>query len=651
MQAICGYVRLDGAPVPDATLSTLTSGLCPNPGMRPSHHGSRLDSIAVGHSGWGGHWQAPGDALLRDEHCGCTVIADARLDERRRLARQLGLTQPPESVSTARLILSAWQRWGEQCAEHLRGDFAFAVWDARQRKLYLARDIMGVRPLHVHHQPGRLLAFASRAAALVALPDIPDDLNTGRIADALVTQLESIDKTSTFYRRVQRVPPAHWASYAPNNCRQRRYWRPEPGQVALPSGDDEWAQALTEALETAVRRHLDGAARVGSMLSGGMDSSSLAMIAADQLATAGAPALATFSSVTDDPVDPETRAIHAMLEKSGFAPTLLGPAEIEAMRVPLTRALHQADEPFDGSMALVHAQYLGASRAGVDALIDGSDGDSLLSEGSTLPRQLRRGRWYASWRNIRGLQQTYPGLSAWRYGLLLMRAAFIPEPIRRPLRRDRLGTQTRRAIDASLIAPEFAQRVNLRQRLRQLNAWSRPAHTYDTTAQAARALAHPNTICGLERYHRVAAWHGVQPRHPMTDRDVLELCVNLPDSGRLANGLTKASLRRAMQGRLPDLVCGRQDKQHLGWGLNRRLLLDDTDALRRQLQAQRHALAPFVDLDRMDKALTQATQGSDVEAALATLLAVVGLGNWLAGDKPTRHQQKFQPACVITQLE
>ena len=97
---------------------------------------------------------------------GCVAIADARLDNPAELRAALDLPAPDHAPDrstdhAAQLILHAWLRWGEDCVERIDGDFAFAVHDPRQRMLFLARDRMGQRPLHVHHVPGRLLVFAS----------------------------------------------------------------------------------------------------------------------------------------------------------------------------------------------------------------------------------------------------------------------------------------------------------------------------------------------------------------------------------------------------------------------------------------------------------------------------------------------------------
>lgn len=629
MQAICGYVRLDHAPIPAGSLARLARGLCPNPASAPRHHAYCAGAAALGFSHWDNLRAERAPALLHYADSGCTVVADARLDECTALARRLGVRNPVDPPGAARLILQAWQRWGEDCAERLYGDFAFAIWDARRHLLYLARDILGVRPLHVHYQPGRLLAFATRAAALPALPEVPDHPDPGRIADALVPQLEGIDKTSTFFCHVQRLPPAHWASFTAQGRRQACYWQPQPGKIALPTSDADWTQAFASALETAVRRHLEGAQTLGAMLSGGLDSSSLATVAADQLAAAGRSPLATFSSVDDDPACAETRAIHAMWRHPGLQPHAVDPQAFDAMRAELLQATRQADEPFDGSMTLLHVQYRTARQADIDALIDGIDADTLLAQGSALVRQLQHGHWLAAWRNIHGLQQTYPSLTAAGQWWSAARAAFIPEAVRRRVRRDRLESQTRAALGSSLIAPDFAVRVRLRERLERLNAWFSRAQHGGTAPEAAQALANPYTTCGLERYHRVAAWHGVQPRHPFADRDLLELCVNLPDAQRLHNGWTKPVLRHAMHGRLPNAVCWRRGKEHLGWKLSKRLFLGNEAAVREELTAHRATLAPWVDLARLDAAVARAWQGSACDETLERVFNVVCLGRWL----------------------
>lgn len=628
MKAICGFLRLSSAPAQAHELAALRAALVPGDERKQvAFEGLCEGDLALGAAHWSHHSPIAGESqLARHAGTGCIAVIDARLDERERLARDLALGP---RAGQAELILHAWLRWGEACIDHLYGDFAFAVWDPREQRLFCARDGMGVRPLYLHHAPGRLLAFASRAQALLALTDVPATLDEGRIADSLVGPLESIDKTSTFYQSIQRLPPAHYAELRGSHFRQQRYWRIQPGQMSsLPQTDGQWADALTEALERAVGYHLDGDVGVGCMLSGGMDSSTLAVIARDQLARDGRGPLPTFSSISDDPACNETRAIRAVLEQPGFAPTLLDPAAIEALRAKLLAAAWQSDEPFDGPMLLLHAQYAAAARRGVGAVMDGIDADTLFSEGAGLLRQVRSLRWGEAWRNARGQQRIYPGLRAWNTMARATRSALIPNRLRIGLKPYRLRQQAADYVQSSLLAPGFAARIGLTDRLRRLAAWNRPDTPADAASQAAQSLDHPNTIVGFERYHRVAAWHGVDPRHPFNDRRLMELCVNLPDHQRMADGWSKAILRRAMHGRLPDPVCWRTGKEHLGWGLIQRLQLGSPDEVRQRLAACRDALAPYVDPAKLE-AVGQRWQQPGQWAAQQAIVEALNLGSWL----------------------
>jgi asparagine synthase (glutamine-hydrolysing) len=586
---------------------------------------------------WSHHERPQAPALLQhDPATGCRVVADARLDDRDDLVRALGL--PRDVAPTdATLLLHAWLRWGEGCAERLEGDFAFAIHDPRRAGLFLARDRMGVRPLLVHHVPGRLCVFASSVEAVLAHPQVPETLDEGRIADFLVTQLEGIDKTSTFYREVRRLAPAHWISLGADGARSRRYWSLDKATIpALPQSDAAWADAVTTALERAVANHLCDHESVGCMLSGGLDSSALAAIASQQLAAAGRGPLPTFSSInTGDPDCAETRAIRAMLALPGFAPTLIDHADLEAFRPHLLQDVENAAEPFDALAVLLAAQYRMAARRGVDAVMDGMDGDSLFSPGAGLVRQVRGGRWREAWRNAHGHQRILgqPGLARWALGQAI-RSAALPDRLRARAAALRRGSTTRRNVRTSLIAPEFAHRIDLRARLATLA--SHGSHDRgDVRREAAATLDSPSVTVALERYHRIAAAHGVQPRHPLTDRRLLELCIHLPDRQRFDRGWSKAVLRRALEGRLPDTVCWRLGKQHLGWDLTRRLRAPGQASLGDRLDAQWSLMAPYVDRAKLDRALAALGQPGDDEAVQAVLEALA-LGAWLAR-RPAGH--------------
>src|SRR4029077_11929028 len=131
-----------------------------------------------------------------------------------------------DEVGDAALLHAAYQRWGAACAERLLGDFAFALWDPRRRLLVCARDPMGVRPLYYYHAPRQVFVLASETQSLLTFPQVPTNLDEGRIADALVGELEGIDNTSTFYAAILRLAPASTLVLQDGRLDMRPYWNP-----------------------------------------------------------------------------------------------------------------------------------------------------------------------------------------------------------------------------------------------------------------------------------------------------------------------------------------------------------------------------------------------------------------------------------------
>ncbi len=603
MKSICGYWVLDGAPTPAGTLAAMrTARLRADAPQMEEWHSPN------GHLAFGSVWWSPQSGLApppciaTHPATGCAVVADARLDDPATLRAALSLPAPDDAPDTttdhaASLILHAWLRWGEACPEHIDGDFAFAIHDPRHGILFLARDRMGAQPLYAHHVAGKLLVFGTTSHAVLAHPHVPRDLNEARFADYLSevagAGLEGVDFTSTFHLAVERHPPRHGTLVTPRKKQSRQYWRLEPHRTGpLPRTDAEWVEAFGAELERAVAQRLRGPGRVGSMLSGGLDSTSLAIIAADQLRAAGRPPLPTFSAIDGSRPDClETQAIHDAIQRPGLEPHLFDIASPGTLQAELESFLDDFDEPFDMGMTLLDAQYLAARHAGVDALIDGLDGDTLLSAGGVLQRQIRSGHWLALWDNVQGMASIWKG-SRWLY----LRKLALPGLV--PLWLKRLRRQLRAPVLDVPIDQDFFARVDVPGRLRQLDAFYHPGSLRTRAQLSSRSLMLTCHPAALERYMRTAARHGVTPLHPFLARGVLELGMHIPDRLRMRHGFNKAILREIMRGRMPDSVRLRTDKQHLSWRLTTRLWANHQADLDRRLQAS--ALQGIVDQAQLE---------------------------------------------------
>ncbi len=140
------------------------------------------------------------------------ITADARIDCREELKRELEKADSNRrpAATDSELILHAYAVWGEECVRHLRGDFAFAIWDARRKTLFCARDHFGVKPFY-YAEIGNIFLFANVLNCVHAHPGISDSLNDAAIGDFLLFGL-NCDLSTTTFRDIRRLPPAHCLS-------------------------------------------------------------------------------------------------------------------------------------------------------------------------------------------------------------------------------------------------------------------------------------------------------------------------------------------------------------------------------------------------------------------------------------------------------
>ena len=574
MSGILGLFNQDGAPVEPAQLQDMASLLRRR---GPERTGIwNVGAVGMGHTLLATTPEAALERLpLEHSASGCVITGDIRLDNRTELISWLGLGDRAAVTGDAEIVLAAYLACGESCVERLLGDFAFAVWDPRSGTLTCARDHMGLRPLYYHHTPGQFFAFATEPRAILVLPQTPYRINEARIADFLVADmLEGFDKTSTFFEKVFRLPPAHSMTVTTEGVRQRRYWRLESESELRLASDDAYAEAFLEVFSEAVRCRLRTAGPPGATLSGGMDSGAIVAVARRILASEERSHLLTFSGVSPlGEADPETRAIRAASQMNGLEPHLVNHGALDDLRPDLEQSLSELDEPFDGSSTLLRCVYLTARQEGVNVVLDGASGDVVLTGGRRFVRLLRSGHWRTGYREAaalnRFLNSAQPPL---RDLLRSAPAAFVPDAflrLVRPLRRRLLLGHT---VRGSLISAEFARHVGLGERLELCERRIATRPLTRGGVERAREIDQPYLTVARERYDRVAAALAIEPRDPFLDVRVATFCVGLPDSQVIQDGWPKIILRRAMAGQLPDAVRWRRGKEHLGWYFTRALM-------------------------------------------------------------------------------
>lgn len=520
------------------------------------------------------------------------ITADARLDNRADLCRELGVRD--EGQPDAALIAAAYDRWEADCAAHLLGDFAVALWDTRRQQVFAMRDVMGVRPFFYYHGGG-LFAWASDVQALRLMPGVPSRLNEARLADYITG---GVDLTQSFFAGLLRLPPAHTLTASAAGVKLNRYWDVLEVRDTRQANDDAYAAGFRERLTEAVRARVRSAYPVGSMLSGGLDSTSVVCLARPMLAERGQ-RLHTYSMLFD--------AAPASDERQYMAPAVAGGGLehhtlVMDVATPLTNLetlLDLAGEPFHHmALALQHQVNHEARGHGVRVLLDGNYGDAVVSHGSARVAELMRaGHWRTAAREMQGVAGRWrPGNTriwltmAWLVGVKPLMPEFARQAARglRQLRhpgRPYWAAQT-------LINPAFAWRLDGDAALRaQIDARAR--RFYTTRAENRFGLSKLPAM--PELYNRIAAGAGLELRHPFLDRRLMEYCLGLPSEQRLRDGWNRLIQRNAMAGILPEAVRWRRTKSSPIYSVARALLTRDMPRLA-EIMAGLPATAPWIDL-------------------------------------------------------
>ncbi|MCB0208876.1 MAG: asparagine synthetase B [Anaerolineae bacterium] len=638
MSGLAGIHYFDQRPVAEDDLQRMIASL---------HHRGP-DRSAIWHCGPTGlaHcmlWTTP-ESLhetlpLVDSGGQLAITADARLDNRTELISALNLIdQPPQTLSDSQLILAAYAKWGDACPAKLIGDFAFVIWDGRRRQLICARDFFGVKPLYYYYGPG-IFTFASEIKALLTLPEVPRRLNEARVADYLMERLEEIDKTSTFYQEIYRFPPGQTLVIEGSHCRWQTHFRLDPGAEIRCRSDEEYTAAFLEVFSEAVRCRLRSAYPMASMLSGGLDSSAIVGLARQMVPANGQGRLHTLSAISNEGVHClETTHTRAVLNQGHVEAHTIRPDQLSQYTAELDETLHHCDDLFDHLIWHVPlSMYLLARRYHLRAVLDGIDGDMVASLSTThhINYLIRAGRWPTAVREAMGLQTYgYSARNLLYYNSLSHLSPYIPavlKQIRRKFSSERDLFQE--AIAGTIINPDFARNVNVTSRLQQLYENFDTTHCSTLTEATARFFKAPRLTVGIERYGRIAAQQGVEPRHPLLDTRLVQFCLALPWSQKINRGHTKIILRRAMAGRLPESVCWRTGKEHLGPDFFEAWLQLKRDFINEIMAGQLNRISAYVDISAVRAAYRRCLQANQWTEDGFPVWQAVTLTYWLSRHK------------------
>lgn len=306
MCGICGILNFDpNQPVRASLLQAMTGTMIHR---GPDDEGYFLEkNVALGHRRLAIIDLSGGKQPVFNEEGSAVIVFNGEMYNYADLTRALKICGHRFSTrSDTETIVHAYDEFGEDCVHHLRGMFAFALWDRRRRRLLLVRDRLGIKPLY-YYMDRNFLAFASEIKALLKIPEITCEVDPQALD--LYLSLRYVPGPGTMFRNILKLQPGHLLVADPDGCRIRKYWDLEYGRPQPHGSWMEYQEQFMDLLQESVRLHLAAEVPLGVFLSGGLDSSSVLGVMSKM---AGNGRVKTFSVgyMTSNPEEEESNEFH-----------------------------------------------------------------------------------------------------------------------------------------------------------------------------------------------------------------------------------------------------------------------------------------------------------------------------------------------------
>lgn len=631
MSGIYGIYRYDGAPVDPQWLERMREAMGyfgPNGGncriVGPVGMGHLLMEVN------------PEDAFESQPVRGQRglVLSSARLDNREALLESFSISaSEAPRLADGHLVSLAFDRWGEELCSHLEGDWALAAWDAKERKLLLARDIFGFGALYYYEGKG-FTAFASSLKALLALPGIQKEPDLLRLAEILVSWHGHPELTG--YKGFRSVLGAHALTVTSDGqIHGKRFWSLEGREPLRYRRDDDYVETFLELYTRSVKNCLRTEKPIASELSGGRDSGSVVSLAAPILACAGRELTAYTSVPYFSPDGARATSIGNEWDMAHATATLAGanvrhiPVDAKNYGViaSLEYFLDMHDGPCEGPTNLHWAQAIRETceREGFAVLLGGGMGNATVSwsgNGSAL-LALTQGLPLTA---LRLLFQGEPNL--WR---LLKRQVLKPllTPARRLVRRLRAPGHPWQSYSALNV--QLGEQLDIEGRMRAAGHDS--TFTRSPLSDIRKDFLLPVNGTTASLWSDSNAWHSVTCLDPTANLSLLEFLLRVPDEQFYRKGQTSYLIQRAFRGRMPEPVLAQKRRGLQAADVGHRII--------HELPAFQECLRSFesvpyaqeaLDLPLLNRCLARIAAKVDPETtdlAMTTFVLGVGVGLFL----------------------
>ena len=455
------------------------------------------------------------------------------------------------------VVLAAYAEWGTECFNRFNGMWALVIWDRLENTLVASRDRFGIKPLYFQRTADSWI-FASEVKAILAHPSATRSVNDAALV-SYVMDLGHPHDGQTFYAGVHAVEPATYILVTPRQTEVQRYWNLPQGNRASFRNIGEAAERLEELLRDSVSLRMRSDVRVGTMLSGGLDSTSVISMVRRLMESSSAAHEATgdtlqaFTAIYQNSDIDEEPLVDELCRSLGVRANKVHPLQEDDLQELLYKSAWHMESPFFNSVPIVHTLLMRKARSvGVKVVLNGHGPDEMFAgyPASYIPEKIGDSisglRWSEAFREITAMRDVH-------------------------------GLGRRKALQRSLVSrtPRWLRYWNLRASaassplLRKesqdlLRRQSRPDLEFSGNGGLKSALCDDFFYQSLPNWlhleDRISMSESIEARLPFLDYRIVEFAFSLPSEFKIENGVTKRVLREAMKNYLPGVITGNSRK-------------------------------------------------------------------------------------------
>lgn len=556
MTTFCGVLSLDGSDC-GSDLRTMLA-LCADNDPASIHATWSSEDIALGQITIPNTPESFKETLpLADADNTVIIIGDIRLDNRAELCQHLRISLAAGvNYGDAFLVVLAYKKWGELLTEHLKGDFAFVIWNCNQKKLICCTDHLGTRNIYYFFN-GRKFIFACTPNPILLLDEVPKTINLNKLSTLVFPRAKHLFWSESWFNEIFPVPSATVMTISREGIRKQKYWEPDTENEFHFSSEAEFEEAFKEILFRAVGNRMRSDFPVTALLSGGLDSSAVVSIAAKILESQNRQ-LEVFSAVLPDGSDPSLTDERYYIDQFKSFPNV----KINYITAPnkgffsdLGKLQNTIYIPNLISRHYLYAAFADAARqSGSRVILDGGGGEIGVSfHGDGAYAELfKKLQWQTLLHELK-CQKTLTGEPLLNNIYSNIVRPFVPL---KTLKKASTGTAYLREKKQHCLQASIEEKLKMQWEPRK-----QELHNLTPEISSSHRVNLANYIRRMQsKGHGKGDFGTVEPRFPLLDKDVLEFCLAAPLKFKIRNGYKRYTVRAGLNGLLPPEIQWRTSK-------------------------------------------------------------------------------------------